>query len=210
MAVTTPEPSCPRTSGVGSGHSPRTTWRSEWQTPAAAIATSTSPARGGSRCTSRTSIGAPTPVKTAARIILSAVTRPSISSGATDVLAPADAGSLVRAGALYARGRREPCACGCALRPRTPGALCVRVRFTPADAGSLVLAGVLYARGRREPCARWRALRPPNAGSLVPAGRALRLRTSAALCLPVRFTAADVGSLVPAGALYAHGRRFRG
>lgn len=53
---------------AGRSHAPSTTWRSEWQTPTAAIRTSTSPRRGGSSrsCSiSRSRVG---PRKTTARV----------------------------------------------------------------------------------------------------------------------------------------------
>ena len=45
-ASTIPAPSCPRTTGVGYGIEPSITLRSEWQSPAALIATRTSPTPG--------------------------------------------------------------------------------------------------------------------------------------------------------------------
>ena len=48
-ASTTPAPSWPIAIGVGRGHSPSRTWRSEWHTPDARIRTRTSPARGSAR-----------------------------------------------------------------------------------------------------------------------------------------------------------------
>ena len=64
--VTTPAPSCPSTTGVGTSQSPRTTCRSEWHTPAAAIRTSTSPACGASSSTCVISTAAPGARSTAA------------------------------------------------------------------------------------------------------------------------------------------------
>ena len=58
-ASTIPEPSCPRIIGVGRGHSPRTTWRSEPQIPTAAIRTRTSSGPGPSSSTSAISSATP-------------------------------------------------------------------------------------------------------------------------------------------------------
>ena len=63
---TTPAPSCPRTTGSSVGWIPWATWRSEWQTPLAAIRTSTSPAFGGSSSSSSTTSGSPNARRTAA------------------------------------------------------------------------------------------------------------------------------------------------
>src|SRR5258708_36405937 len=55
------------TRGAGTCQSPRLTCRSLWHTPAAAIATQTSPGPGGSRSTSRTCTGSVGLVNTTAR-----------------------------------------------------------------------------------------------------------------------------------------------
>ncbi len=66
---------CPRPrgrarAGSGSGRWPSTTCRSLWHTPQAAMRTSTSPAFGGARSTSRTSTGRPGSHSTAACVFM--------------------------------------------------------------------------------------------------------------------------------------------
>ena len=60
-ASTIPAPSCPITTGVGNGMVPSSTDWSLWQTPAATIRTSTSPAPGA-RTSSASVISAFSPV----------------------------------------------------------------------------------------------------------------------------------------------------
>src|ERR1700694_2313179 len=67
-AMTVPAPSCPRTAGSGWTSVPLASERSEWQTPAAARQTCTSPAAGAGSSISSIVSGEPTDVRTAARI----------------------------------------------------------------------------------------------------------------------------------------------
>ena len=69
-ASTTPAPSWPIAIGVGRGHSPSRTWRSEWQTPDARIRTRTSPARGSASSTVSTTVGLPPRRRTAAATVV--------------------------------------------------------------------------------------------------------------------------------------------
>ena len=76
-ADTTPAPSWPSTTGIGTSHSPRTTCRSEPHTPAAAISTSTSPARGDGQLELADLDGRAGPPSTAARVTRTAAGRRS-------------------------------------------------------------------------------------------------------------------------------------
>src|SRR5712691_2543844 len=67
-AMTVPAASWPRTAGTGWGSVPLASERSEWQTPAAARRTCTSPAAGGRSSIFSIASGEPTEVRTAARI----------------------------------------------------------------------------------------------------------------------------------------------
>src|SRR5207253_4447280 len=67
-ASTIPAPSWPRTTGVGYGIEPSITLRSEWQSPAALIATRTSPTPGSLTRTSSIATGRSGARKTAAFI----------------------------------------------------------------------------------------------------------------------------------------------
>src|ERR1700738_37942 len=69
-ARTVPAPSWPRTAGTGCSSVPLASERSEWQTPAAARRTCTSPAAGGGSSISSITSGEPTDVRTAARIMV--------------------------------------------------------------------------------------------------------------------------------------------
>src|SRR6202521_2501565 len=66
--MTVPAASWPRTAGTGWGSVPLASERSEWQTPAAARRTCTSPAAGGGSSISSITSDEPTDVRTAARI----------------------------------------------------------------------------------------------------------------------------------------------
>src|SRR5712692_624465 len=66
--MTVPAASWPRTAGTGWGSVPLASERSEWQTPAAARRTCTSPAAGSGSSISSIVSGEPTDVRTAARI----------------------------------------------------------------------------------------------------------------------------------------------
>src|SRR5260370_1788715 len=66
--MTVPAPSWPRTAGTGCSSVPLASERSEWQTPAAARRTRTSPAAGCGSSISSIVSGEPTEVRTAARI----------------------------------------------------------------------------------------------------------------------------------------------
>jgi hypothetical protein len=61
IASTTPAPSCPSTTGTGYGIVPSSTLTSEWQRPAALIATRTSPWPGSFTRTSSIATGLPSP-----------------------------------------------------------------------------------------------------------------------------------------------------
>src|ERR1700730_3715904 len=65
--ITVPAASWPRTAGTAWGSVPLASERSEWQTPAAARRTCTSPAAGGGSSISSIASGEPTDVRTAAR-----------------------------------------------------------------------------------------------------------------------------------------------
>ena len=75
-------PSCPMTTPAGRSHSPSTTWRSEWHTPAAAIRTRTSPRCGGSSVSSSIRGCVPGPRKTTPRVLIGwPSTRPILAPG---------------------------------------------------------------------------------------------------------------------------------
>src|SRR5262245_38997283 len=65
-ASTVPEISWPRTAGIGNLRSPLAMWRSEWQTPQAAILIRTSPSLGSGSRSSSIRSGVPTAERTAA------------------------------------------------------------------------------------------------------------------------------------------------
>src|SRR4029077_3749778 len=67
-ARTVPAPSWPRTAGTGWSRVPLASERSEWQTPAAARRTRTSPPAGAGRWISSIARGEPTALRTAARV----------------------------------------------------------------------------------------------------------------------------------------------
>ena len=81
-ASTTPAPSCPSTAGQRVADVPSIALRSLWQTPLACSRTSTSPARGAARSSSRTSIGAEVPGSTAAMILTPSRRQQPAASGA--------------------------------------------------------------------------------------------------------------------------------
>src|ERR1700761_2543643 len=68
---TKPAPSCPPIIGPANGTSPTRWWSSEWQSPAAATRTRTSPARGGSSSISSTFQSVPASYSTAACVRMS-------------------------------------------------------------------------------------------------------------------------------------------
>jgi hypothetical protein len=69
-SATTPAPSCPSTAGSGAENLPCMTCRSVWHTPAAAMRTSASPARGGATSTSQISSGLAASNSTAPRAFI--------------------------------------------------------------------------------------------------------------------------------------------
>src|SRR5690606_23988653 len=87
-ASTTPAPSCPRTTGSGTGYTWSRTTRSVRHSPAATTRTSTSSSRGGSS-TAGVSSNAPFSLTTAAVISLGAVTEAAIRIPTSAVLVQA-------------------------------------------------------------------------------------------------------------------------
>src|SRR5260370_24673562 len=87
---TVPAPSSPSTMGTGTPFQlPSAAWRQLWQTPLAAIRTSTSPSRGPSRSSSSTRSGAPCSKRTEAFMDASVVRLAARSTVANPGIEPA-------------------------------------------------------------------------------------------------------------------------
>src|SRR5262249_13826576 len=104
---TMPVPSCPSTSGVFAGQSPRAGCRSLWHTPAAFTSTSTSPACGASSSAASITSGRPCSHKIAALICIKVVIALGHSQNHLAVAGGYAVGSKLRNAALAPTRYRE-------------------------------------------------------------------------------------------------------